>query len=199
MLVLRVNKRAYYGVEGFLPTSGAVIDWLIKTGLLKNVEELDVLPEDTGGLVAIPSLAGLNIPQKPCAKGLIYGFSLDTKRENIARAVIEGVAQLIALIYERINKITKVNFVRVDGGLARSSLFLKILASALNVPVERQEDTEVTARGVAALLLVHDGKLSISDLERGSHIKVSVRINPGESRLLLNRDNIVKLLRWIRC
>lgn len=199
LLILRIKGRVYYGIEGFLPTSGAVIDWLIKAGLLRDVEELDTLTESNSGLIAIPSLAGLNIPNKPCAKGLIYGFTLNTKREHIARAVVEGVVQLITLIYERISRITKVSTVRVDGGLAKSLLFLRLLATAFNVPVERQEDPEVTARGVAALLLMYDSKLSIGDIERGSHVKVSVKVNPGEARLLLNKDDVMRMLRWIRC
>ncbi|WP_069807802.1 FGGY family carbohydrate kinase [Vulcanisaeta thermophila] len=199
LLILRVGKRVYYGVEGFLPTSGAVIDWLVRNGMLRGVEELDVLPEYSGGLVAIPSLAGLNIPQKPCAKGLLYGFSLDTKREHIARAVVEGIVQLIALIYDRVVRITNVRFVRVDGGLAKSTLFLRLLATALGVPVERQEDPEVTARGVAALLAVSEGKLSLKDVEDGVHVKVSMRVNPGEVKLLTSKDEVLKMLGWIKC
>ncbi|WP_243678949.1 FGGY-family carbohydrate kinase, partial [Vulcanisaeta distributa] len=150
LLILKYGSNVYYGIEGFLPATGSVIDWLIRLGLLSSPQELDSLANvDTQGIVVVPALAGVNVPPRPCARGgLIDGLTLNTTKESFVRAVIEGIVQLIGLIFDKIRDYSRVSVVRVDGGLSRSVLFLRLLATALNTVVERQRDVEATARGV---------------------------------------------------
>ena len=58
-------------VEGSVQTAGAVVEWLVDTGLLEAVDELDaVAGEGRAGCVLVPALAGLGTPwQHPTARG----------------------------------------------------------------------------------------------------------------------------------
>lgn len=149
--------------------------------------------------MVVPALAGVNVPPRPCARGFIDGLTLNTTRESFVRATIEGIVQLIGLIFDKIKAYSRVNVVRVDGGLSRSVLFLRLLATALNTVVERQRDVEATARGVAALLKVFKGDWSLNDIARGIHVNVELHINPGEERLSLSRDVVRKIVEGMKC
>ncbi|MGC8607589.1 MAG: FGGY family carbohydrate kinase [Vulcanisaeta sp.] len=200
LLILKYGGSVFYGVEGFLPATGSVIDWLVKLGLLSSPQELDGLTNvSTQDIVVIPALAGVNVPPRPCARGLIDGLTLNTTREAFVRAVVEGVVQLIGLIFDKIKNYSRVDVVRVDGGLSRSALFLRLLATALGTIVERQRDVEATARGVAALLKVFRGDWSLNDIIRGIHVNVELQIKPGEERLSLNRDVVKRIVEGMRC
>ncbi|GAB6945560.1 FGGY-family carbohydrate kinase [Vulcanisaeta sp. JCM 14467] len=200
LLILKYGGNVFYGVEGFLPATGSVIDWLVKLGLLSSPQELDSLVNvNTQGIVVVPALAGVNVPPRPCARGFIDGLTLNTTRESFVRATIEGIVQLIGLIFDKIKAYSRVNVVRVDGGLSRSVLFLRLLATALNTVVERQRDVEATARGVAALLKVFKGDWSLNDIARGIHVNVELHINPGEERLSLSRDVVRKIVEGMKC
>lgn len=200
LLILKVGNESFYGVEGFLPATGSVVDWLTKLGLISAPEELDKLAGvSIGNLIVVPALAGINVPQRPCARGLIDGLTLGVTRESFVRAVMEGLAQLIGIIFDKIRKSTDVNLLRIDGGLSRSTLFLKLLATALNIEIERQRDVEVTARGVAAMLKVFHGEWEFKDLIRGIHVKPDIRVKPNEEKVSLNRDTIKKIVVKMRC
>ncbi|MGC8542774.1 MAG: FGGY-family carbohydrate kinase [Vulcanisaeta sp.] len=200
LLILKYGSDVFYGVEGFLPATGSVIDWLVKLGLLTSPQELDKLSGVSAqGVIVIPALAGVNVPPRPCARGLIDGLTLNTTREAFVRAVVEGMVQLIGIIFDKIRNYSRVSVVRVDGGLSRSTLFLKLLATALGTVVERQRDVEATARGVAALLKVFKGDWSLNDIVRGIHVNVELRVNPGEEELSLNRDVVRRLVEGMKC
>ncbi|GGP19761.1 glycerol kinase [Thermocladium modestius] len=200
LLVLKAGGEAFYGVEGFLPATGSVMDWLVRLGLIGSPQELDGLAGvDARGLLVVPALAGVNVPPRPCALGLVSGLGLDTTRESFVRAVLEGMVQLIGLIFDSMRGIAEVSVVRVAGGLSKSSLFLKLLATALNVRVERQRDVEATARGTAALLKVFRGDWSIRDLVGGAQVEVETSVAPGEEGLSLNRDAVRRAVRGMKC
>lgn len=106
---------------------------------------------------------------------------------------------MIGLIFDKIKIYSRASVVRVDGGLSRSTLFLRLLATALGTIVERQRDVETTARGVAALLKVFKGDWSLNDVIKGVHVNVELRVEPGEERLSLNRDIVKRIIEGMRC
>ena len=85
-------------------------------------------------------------------RGGFVGLGLRHDRGALARAVLEGVAyalrdglDLIAATGRR------PEIARVSGGGARSELWLKILASVLELPLERTESEAGAAYGAALL------------------------------------------------
>jgi xylulokinase len=110
-------------------------------------------PPGTEGLVFLPYLAGERTPHPdPDARGAFAGLSIRHDRGALVRAVLEGVAyglrdslDLIAELGER------PELGRISGGGARSDLWTQIIASSLNLPLERVAVDEGAAFGAAVL------------------------------------------------
>jgi xylulokinase len=110
-------------------------------------------PPGTEGLIFLPYLAGERTPHAdPDARGAFTGLSIRHDRGALTRAVLEGVAyglrdslDLIAELGER------PELGRISGGGARSDLWTKIIASVLDLPLERVAVDEGAAFGAAIL------------------------------------------------
>lgn len=169
-----------YGVEGFNPSGGVVIDWLIRSGILRGYEELDeAASRAKSSVVVVPSLMGLNFPAKRGYGSMsIHGLTPETSREDIIRSVLEAIALAACSIADRLRDIVGgLSFIRADGGLSRSSLYLKLLAEACNLKVERVKGFDATGRGVALLEALYEGWLKLKDLDRLADIDLVVE--PG--------------------
>jgi xylulokinase len=110
-------------------------------------------PAGTEGLIFLPYLAGERTPHAdPDARGAFVGLSARHDRGALVRAVLEGVAfglrDSLDLIAELSEPIT---LGRVSGGGARSEMWLEIVASALELPLERVAVDEGAAFGAALL------------------------------------------------
>jgi xylulokinase len=107
----------------------------------------------TEGLVFLPYLAGERTPHDdPDARGSFTGLSLRHDRGALVRALLEGVAfglrdslDLIAALGRR------PALGRVSGGGARSEEWLRIVASVLELPLQRVAVQDAAAFGAALL------------------------------------------------
>jgi xylulokinase len=106
------------------------------------------------GLLFQPYLAGERTPHPdPNARGAFVGLSLRHDRGALVRAVLEGVAFGLRDSLELLRELgVDAELGRVSGGGARSSLWLRIVASVLGIPLERTAASEEGAAFGAALL-----------------------------------------------
>jgi glycerol kinase len=146
-----------YCLEGQVYTVGAALNWLHSVGLVDGPQDLDRLGgavPDAGGAVFVPALAGLAAPfWRPAARAVLGGLSLSTSREQLVRAVVDGIAAQVAWLARAAaadlgSALTRL---RVDGGLTRSRLLMQVQADLLQAPVEVYPSPHATALGVAAL------------------------------------------------
>jgi xylulokinase len=116
-------------------------------------------PPGTEGLLFAPYLAGERTPHAdPNARGAFVGLSLRHDRGALVRATLEGVAYGLRDSLELLRALgVQAEVGRVSGGGARSELWLKIVASVLNLPLERTESEAGSAYGAALLAGVRDG------------------------------------------
>ncbi len=107
----------------------------------------------TEGLVFLPYLAGERTPHAdPDARGAFVGLSLRHDRGALVRAVLEGVAFGLRDSLDLITALGVTPSVgRVSGGGARSDLWLAIVASVLELPLQRVAVDEGAAFGAAIL------------------------------------------------
>lgn len=70
------------------------------------------------------------------ARGTIAGLTIHTRREELYRAILEGMAFQMYLAYQRMKKLgTKMNCIAVTGGGAASELALQIRADVFDMKV----------------------------------------------------------------
>jgi xylulokinase len=105
------------------------------------------------GLTFLPYLTGERSPHAdPAARGAFAGLSARHDRGALTRAVLEGVAFGLRDVLDLVTEIGGRPAVgRVSGGGARSDLWLRILASILELPLERVAVDEGAAYGAALL------------------------------------------------
>ena len=112
------------------------------------------------GLTFLPYLAGERTPHAdPDARGAFAGLSLRHDRGALARAVLEGVAFGLRDSLDLLRELgVDAQVARVRRAAARASdLFLRVVASALELPVERVAVDEGAAYGAALLAGVGAG------------------------------------------
>jgi xylulokinase len=117
------------------------------------------------GLLFAPYLAGERTPHPdPNARGAFTGLSLRHDRGALWRAALEGVAYGLRDSLELLRELGATPEVgRVSGGGARSELWLRIVASVLELPLERMESDEGSAFGAALLAGVRAGVFADAD------------------------------------
>lgn len=152
-------------LEGTVITAGAAVDWLASLGCLEAPERLDAEARragDDAGVVFVPALQGLGTPRfDDAARGFIGGLTRGTRREHLARGLVEGLAQRCADLCDSLGPFE--GPLRVDGGLSRCDLLLQEIADLSGCELQRAAEPETTALG-AALLAAHGaGLLSSAD------------------------------------
>ncbi len=117
------------------------------------LKEADDWPPGTEGLTFLPYLAGERTPHAdPDARGAFAGLSIRHNRGALVRAVLEGVAYGLRDSFDLISELGETpQLGRVSGGGARSDLWAKIIASTLDLPLERIAVDEGAAFGAAIL------------------------------------------------
>ena len=105
------------------------------------------------GLTFLPYLAGERTPHAdPDARASFTGLSLRHDRGALARAVLEGVACGLRDGLDLVSELSgRPVLGRVSGGGARSRLWLQILASVLELPLQRTAVDEGASFGAALL------------------------------------------------
>ena len=95
-----------------------------------------------GNLMFIPWMKGERAPVKDdFARGAFLGLALTHRRENLVRAIMEGVALNMAWIVQQIEKGYNLGFevksLRAIGGGFKSSIWTQIFADVMNRRIER--------------------------------------------------------------
>jgi glycerol kinase len=159
----RLDGATTYCLDGQVYTAGSVVSWLQELDLISEAADLDRVADGNDEVLFVPSLAGLGAPfWSPDARGGWLGLSLATRRDDLVRAVIWGIAAQVASLARAMgNDIGRpLDRLRVDGGLTRSSALMQAQADLLQAPVELYPSPDATALGVGALARLGSGAAS---------------------------------------
>jgi xylulokinase len=173
-------------VMGVILSAAGALSWLAATlgasddiaGLLDAAE---AWPPGVEGLTFAPYLSGERTPYPDSdVRGGFVGLGLRHDRGAMARAVLEGVAyalrdglDLIAATGRR------PEIARVSGGGARSDLWLRILASVLELPLERTESEAGAAYGAALLGGVAAGVFEDARSAAQAGVRTTAHVEPA--------------------
>ncbi len=168
VIILSLDGRRVYGVEGFVRTTGSIVEWLREAGFFSSYEEMEGLASRASrGVLVLPAFGGFRCPRAPRLRGLITGLHPGVGRGEVVAGLAWGVALHIAYIIREIRK--RVGAPRsplwASGGYSQSDYFLQVLADATGLKVARPVDVESSCRGVAKLLALADGRISRKELE----------------------------------
>jgi sugar (pentulose or hexulose) kinase len=150
-----------YVYETCMRSGTFLVDWLAQE-LLGGMEKRDLLaalereaaksPIGANGVMVVPYWQGCMTPYwDSSARGIIAGLSGSTKRGDIYRAFLEGVALEQATSTANVARATGVpidHFVAIGGGAA-SDFWVQIFADATGLPVHRAETVEASSLGAA--------------------------------------------------
>jgi xylulokinase len=142
--------------------------------------EAERWPPGVEGLTFLPYLAGERTPHiDPAARGAFVGLELRHDRGAFVRAVLEGVAFGLRDCLELLRSLgVDAQVARVSGGGARSELWLRIVASVLDVPLERTAAEEGAAFGAALLGGVAGGVFADVHEAVSATVRVTHTIDP---------------------
>ncbi len=143
-------------------TGGATLKWFRDTFAEAEAKEfgdavyqkLDSMVSDNPtGLLILPHFAGAATPYMDNdAKAAMVGLTLETKKTDIYKALMEGTSYEMLLNFNTLKQFTgEIEEVRATGGGARSDVWLQIKADILNTAITSLDCKEVGAAGTAAL------------------------------------------------
>ncbi|MFC7342353.1 gluconokinase [Saccharopolyspora griseoalba] len=161
-------------VIGGAVSNGAVVGaWASESFGVDVAELLDeaaAVPAGADGLIALPYLLGERAPWwVPGMTGAFLGLRRSHGRAEMTRAVVEGVAQQLALVREAvIDSGAEVRAVRATGGGFRSRVWADAIASALNMRISLAEGSG--GSGLGAVLLGWRALGEHDSLERAAEL-----------------------------
>jgi sugar (pentulose or hexulose) kinase len=182
-----------YVVEAGMSASGVLYRWFNENfyseaknscadGLAAMNEEAASSPAGANGVAFLPRYKLGGDTEKGAAggameKGLFYGLTIATRRGDMVRALLEGIAAEMAENLRLVEALAgKAGSVHASGGLTRFDLFNQIQADLYGLPVRKAGHGEATAVGAwisAAKTLGFYGSYeeAVAASERGSEIQ----------------------------
>lgn len=136
---------------GTMQTAGSAVKWFVEKFGVDYAAAADV-PPGANGLLFLPYLCGERTPWwNPDARGVFVGMDLATTKEQMYRAVLEGVANSLAYIRDIFRDYVDCGDVlRVIGGGARGDTLVHLLADACRCRVQTLEGVaSATSTGAA--------------------------------------------------
>ncbi len=151
---------------GTMQTGGASYSWLKnELGLYEAAEakKMGISPYDlinqkameappgANGILFLPYLLGERSPRwNVNARGAFIGLKMENKREDIFRAVLEGVAFNLKTILDVFKTYQDIQEITLIGGGARGELWRQIMADVYDIPVLKPNYLEeATSMGAA--------------------------------------------------
>ena len=189
---------------GTMQTAGGSYAWLKSE--LARAETMEAEKEDTSpyelinrlieesppganGILFLPYLLGERSPRwNPDAKGAFIGITLEHKRADMFRAVLEGVTHNLGIILDIFKQDLDIDEIMVIGGGAKGAVWRQIMADVYGISVRvPQYLEEATSMGAAIIGGVGCGALKSFD-EAGKFIQITGTTNPIPQNVRKYRD-----------
>nr|WP_296093335.1 xylulokinase [uncultured Dorea sp.] len=128
----------------------------------------------------LPYLMGERSPHNnPDARAMFIGMSMDTTREDMTQAVLEGVTFGLRDSLEVAKSLgIKIERTKICGGGAKSPLWKKMIANIMNLKVDVVENEEGPALGGAMLAAVGCGEYPDVETAAAKIVKVIDTVEP---------------------
>lgn len=167
---------------GCILSAASCRKWWLEDILLSEdyASDESAIASTSTDVIFLPYLSGERSPHNDVkAKGAFIGLTSSTTREQMSRAIMEGVAFALRNCME----VAKQNGVSVDyaticGGGAKSKAWRQIIADVLNLPVRIQQAEHGPAFGAAILAAVGCGEYNNVNTAVSRLVKIESEIKP---------------------
>lgn len=140
------------------------------------------VPAGANGVIFTPWLYGERTPVENChIRSSLFNLSLENTREDIARAVFEGVAFNQRWLLEAVERFMgrKFGYLNFIGGGANSDIWSQIIADVLDRKIRQVEGPiHANARGAAFLAAIALRLITPEDIPRLIRIRAEYQPNP---------------------
>lgn len=182
------HSNGKYHIMGCILSAASCNKWLCED-ILKtddySAEQVNINDVMLGNnrVYFLPYLMGERSPLNDTdARGVFLGMSLDTKREDMVQAVLEGVAFALRHNLEVAGESgLKVVRSTLCGGGAKSALWRKIITNVLNIDIDIPESEEGPGYGAAMLAMVCAGEYSDVVECADKFVKITQTVKPDKN------------------
>jgi xylulokinase len=143
-------------------------------------KEIYKIPIGSNGIFVHPHFEGQRNPGNTKLKGVIFGLSLSSSREEILRAILEGIAYEYRKGIEILRESKGIECERIfaSGGGSRSDIWNQIKADVINIPFCKSNIQETGTFGAAMLAGVGIGLYSNLSEPIERFLKITKTYNP---------------------
>nr|WP_314504993.1 xylulokinase [uncultured Lachnoanaerobaculum sp.] len=187
----------YYHLMGCMLSAASCNKWwmedILKTEDFGGEQQgIDNLGENK--VFFLPYLMGERSPHNdPFARGSFIGMSMDTRREDMTLAILEGVTFALRDSLEVARSLgIEIKKTMICGGGAKSPLWKKLVANIMNVEVEVPVSEEGPGFGAAILAAVGCGEYDNVETATKAIIKIKEKIKPEEELVLKYEERYQK-------
>ena len=187
----------YYHLMGCMLSAASCNKWwmedILKTeDFVGEQQDIDNLGENK--VFFLPYLMGERSPHNdPFARGSFIGMSMDTRREDMTLAILEGVTFALRDSLEVARSLgIEIKKTMICGGGAKSPLWKKLVANIMNVEVEVPVSEEGPGFGAAILAAVGCGEYDNVETATKAIIKIKEKIKPEEELVLKYEERYQK-------
>lgn len=175
----------YYHLMGCMLSAASCNKWWMDEILQtkeyeKEQENITKLGENQ--VFYLPYLMGERSPHNdPLARAAFVGMTMDTTREEMTQAVLEGVAFGLRDSLEVARSLgIQIERTKICGGGAKSPLWKKIIANVMNLKVDVIESEEGPGYGAAILAAVGCGAYESVEAATQKLVKVVDTVEPSQ-------------------
>ena len=186
-----------YHLMGCMLSAASCNKWwmedILKTeDFVGEQQDIDNLGENK--VFFLPYLMGERSPHNdPFARGSFIGMSMDTRREDMTLAILEGVTFALRDSLEVARSLgIEIKKTMICGGGAKSPLWKKLVANIMNVEVEVPVSEEGPGFGAAVLAAVGCGEYENVEKATKAIIKIKEKIKPEEELVLKYEERYQK-------
>lgn len=180
-----------YATVAFSLTGGNILKWFrdefgaieVNQGKKINCDPYELLinliPDEPTSLLVLPYFTPSGTPYfDTTVKGAILGLGLTTTRQEILKALLEGVAFEIRLNLDILKQSGyEVKELRVIGGGARSNRHIRLKSDVIGMPITIMNITEAGCMGVAMLAKAALTREEVGDIAK-RWVKPVSRVEP---------------------
>lgn len=178
---------------GGVNNAGVVLKWLRDNIFGMSYDELIAESQtvsDSADLYFLPFLSGERNPQiGNAASGVFFGLRTYHKKGHMIRAALEGISFMLRMILESLNDNNlHMQNIRVGGGGSRSKVWMEILASVLDVPLQVAAVDEPALVGSAIIGYTASGRYGSFSEATAAMVTLANIYTPVESNAERSRN-----------